>query len=59
MNSNYKIGKLEAIFAISIIMVNRIILNLPYSILEQTGTRLTYKPNLYRCYWFCICTHYK
>lgn len=38
MNNNYKIGKVEAIFAISIIMVNRIILNLPYSILENTGT---------------------
>lgn len=59
MNSNYKIGKFEAIFAISIIMVNRIILNLPYSILEQTGTRLTYKFNLYRHYWFYICTNYK
>lgn len=38
MNNNYKIGKVEAIFAISIVMVNRIILNLPYSILENTGT---------------------
>lgn len=38
MNNNYKIGNVEAIFAISIIMVNRIILNLPYSILENTGT---------------------
>lgn len=38
MNSNYKLGKVEAIFAISIIMVNRIIMNLPYSILETTGT---------------------
>lgn len=38
MNNNYKIGKTEAIFAISIVMVNRIILNLPYSILENTGT---------------------
>lgn len=38
MNTNYKIGKVEAIFAISIVMVNRIILNLPYSILENTST---------------------
>ena len=38
MNNNYKIGKVEAIFAISIVMVNRIIFNLPYSILENTGT---------------------
>lgn len=38
MNNNYKLGKVEAIFAISIIMVNRIIMNLPYSILESTGT---------------------
>lgn len=38
MDNNYKLGKIEAVFAISIIMVNRIILNLPYAILENTGT---------------------
>ena len=36
MESNFKIGKAEAICAVCIIMVNRIILNLPYSILNST-----------------------
>ena len=35
---NSKIAKVEAIFLILIVMVNRIILNLPYSILEITKT---------------------
>lgn len=38
MESNFKIGKVEAICAVCIIMVNRIILNLPYSILNSTGS---------------------
>ena len=37
METNFKIGKIEAICAICIIMVNRIILNLPYSIVKNTG----------------------
>lgn len=37
MKTNFKIGKIEAIFAICIIMVNRIILNLPYAIINNTG----------------------
>lgn len=35
---NSKITKIEAIFLILIVMVNRIILNLPYSIIEVTKT---------------------
>lgn len=38
MENNFKIGKVEAICAVCIIMVNRIILNLPYSILQTTGS---------------------
>lgn len=37
MKTNFKIGKIEAICAICIIMVNRIILNLPYAIVKNTG----------------------
>ena len=35
---NNKITKIEAIFLILIVMLNRIILNLPYSIIEITKT---------------------
>lgn len=38
MNTNFKIEKVEAICAICIIMVNRIILNLPYAIIKNTKT---------------------
>lgn len=38
MNNNFKIEKVEAICAICIIMANRIILNLPYGIIQNTGT---------------------
>ena len=38
MNSNSKIGKREAIFFILIVMINKIILNLPKSIIQTTGT---------------------
>jgi spore germination protein (amino acid permease) len=38
MENSFKIGKVEAICAICIVMVNRIILNLPYSILKTTGS---------------------
>lgn len=38
MENNFKIGKAEAICTICIIMVNRIILNLPYSIFKTTGS---------------------
>ena len=37
MKTNFKIDKIEAICAICIIMVNRIILNLPYAIISNTG----------------------
>lgn len=37
MKTNFKIGKVEAICAVCIIMVNRIILNLPYAIIKNTG----------------------
>lgn len=37
MKTNFKIGKVEAICATCIIMVNRIILNLPYGIIKNTG----------------------
>ena len=38
MNSDYKISKLEAIFLILIVMINKIILNVPKSIIRLTGT---------------------
>ncbi len=38
MNSDYKIGKIEAIFLILIVMINKIILNLPKTIIRTTGT---------------------
>lgn len=38
MNSNYKISKYEAISFFLIIIINKIILNLPKEIIKQTGT---------------------
>ncbi|MBR3133424.1 MAG: GerAB/ArcD/ProY family transporter [Clostridia bacterium] len=38
MNSDYKLTKLEAIIFILIVIVNKIILNLPKEILKATGT---------------------
>ena len=35
---NYKIGKLEAIFLIIIVMMNKILLNIPKEIIKQSKT---------------------
>ena len=35
---NYKIGKLEAIFLIMIVMMNKILLNIPKEIIKQAKT---------------------
>lgn len=38
MNSDYKLTKIEAIMFLLIIIINKIILNLPKEIIKSTGT---------------------
>lgn len=55
MIDNYKIQKYEAICLILIIMVNKLILNIPYYIIELARYR-----KLYKCiiYWYFRLTIY-
>ena len=38
MENNYKLGKIESIFIIAIIMISKLILNIPYYIVNLVGT---------------------
>ena len=38
MENNYKLGKIDSIFIIAIIMISKLILNIPYYIVNLVGT---------------------